>query len=195
MPAHPIFSEAHREFVHQAYMRQMLQPAAITTALNDRFGTNFKLVQVQRLINSKWSKRRKVVVQRVRAVVEKKTDSQLVKEHANKNAAAMERFAKKTETLADKALDMANNAGDARSMAAAAAAAKSAITMFRLTSGIDGVGTGGPRAAQFNFNFGNLPVQAAGAPPVEVVVTEAPAESRDDGDDEDDFEDDDDASG
>jgi hypothetical protein len=172
------------------YLRSELSPATITPMLNEKFKTQFTLVQVQRLINDRWSKKRKVLVERRRAI-ETKTDAQIVKATAQSHKRIMERFAGKTEKLADKALDMATGAGDARTMQAAASAAKSAITMFRVCSGIDSTNTGGPRAATFNFNFGNVvPAIAEDSGPVlEAQVVDA-APDEDDEDESYDEEDD-----
>jgi hypothetical protein len=189
MAAKSLFSDAHREMIHELYMRRMMQPAAITTALNDRFKTSFALVQVQRLINARWSGRRKRLLNRVRAV-EKMTDNQLVTEHTKKNRAALERWSGKAEKLADKALDHALATGDARTMSAASATAKNSISMFRICSGIDGPAQGG--RSTFNFNFGNITPTPAGA---EINVTPVNAESIDDDEEPEDFGDGDDGDG
>jgi hypothetical protein len=185
MAAHTIFSPAHRDFIRNCYLRSEMQPATIHPMLNEKYGTNYTLVQVQRLINNKWSKKRKVMLERIRTI-ETKTDGQIVKSITRKHAQIMDRFAGKSEKLADKALDMANSSSSPRSMAAAASAAKSAITMFRVCTGIDKPGTG-PTAATFNFNFSAIrPIKDGEEPaaPVEVQAIEASSPGDEDDDDD-----------
>lgn len=147
MPAHPIFSDAHREYIRRLYLTQSLQPATITPMVNKKFGTSYTPIQVQRLVNVKWSKLRKE--RNARAIaLQGATDAQLATNGARK---LMDRFADKAARLTDKNLDLALTSTDARSAASATAAAKAALTMTRLCLGIEGADPAA--AASYNFNF------------------------------------------
>ncbi len=184
MPAAKIFSDAHREFVRRAYLTQGFQPVVITSMLNAKFGSTFTGIQVQRLVNQKWSKKRRVFVERAKEL-NLKSDAQLTRELSAK---VMDDFAGRAVKGATKAFDMLDRANDARTLSAAASAAKSLVTTYRVCSGLDGVGAGGPRAATFNFNFANV---VAARSDVQQLVEVAPLVAEvvlgdDDVDDDDD---------
>jgi hypothetical protein len=81
----------------------------------------------------------------------------------------MKRFGNRAEKITERAMDMAEQARDARSLSAAVSAAKNGLAMFRACHGLDGPSSGG-RAATFNFNFANVPGRKPGES-VEVDVT------------------------
>ncbi len=106
MAATTLFSEAHIKLMHQLYLRQHYQPADVTTALNEKFGTTFESDQVRRAIVARgWSARRKKILAKEHAlslVTDKKIETQLVTAHAK----TMEKFATAAQTGADRALAM-----------------------------------------------------------------------------------------
>jgi hypothetical protein len=186
MAAKSMFSDEQRTHIRRSYLNQNLPPSAVVLSLNTKFGTTFSLGQVQRYISSNHSAAKTAILRKVETI-EVLSVNRIARKIANDKADAMVKFAGRSETLATKAFDMADRATDARTLTAAASAAKSAITMFRVCAGLDGPGSGPRGTSQFNFNFANvqplMPGQAQPAQGVlEVVVSPA---AEDDLDDED----------
>ena len=185
MAANSIFTDEQRDYIRRLYLKQSHTPANVCLALNEKFGTTFKHGQVQRHISSNHSAAKTAILRKV-ATIEELSVNRVARKIANDKADAMVKFAGRSEILATKAFDMADRATDARTLTAAASAAKSAITMFRVCAGLDGPGSGPAGRASFNFNFANvqplMPGQAQAQAVVEVEIV-APVVSDDDDDD------------
>lgn len=172
MAARSIFSPENQEFIARAYLEESRQPSEVTELLNQRFSTNFTVVQVQRHINRDLSKQRRVTA-RKRAAIQKKTASQIAREQAAETQRVLGRFADKSKQVTDKALDMAIQADNPRSLNAATSAAKAALTMFRVCSGLEDGSNAGPRSTVFNFNFASAqPLRDGEQPALEAQVVE-----------------------
>ena len=186
MAAKSLFTDDQRAHIRRTYLHQNLPPSAVVLSVNEKFGTSFTLGQVQRHISNNHSAAKTAIIRKVETI-EALSVNRIARKIANDKADAMVKFAGRSETLATKAFDMADRATDARTLTAAASAAKSAITMFRVCAGLDGPGSGPAGRSQFNFNFANvqplMPGQAQPAAGVLEVVVSPAAEG--DLDDED----------
>jgi hypothetical protein len=161
MAAPNIFSKPHLRFVHQSYLKMMLQPAEITVALNKKFGTNFEKGQVQRAISSRgWSKRRKKIEEDLEGV-ETVSDRRIVSSLARKHEEVMAEMAEGALGGARRALQFAQTAENVRSLAAAGSAAKSFFSTFALASGIENKANR-PTGHSYTFNFASTPVKRVG---------------------------------
>lgn len=164
MAAPNIFSKPHLRFVHQSYLKMMLQPAEITVALNKKFGTNFEKGQVQRAINTRgWSKRRRKIEEDLEGV-ETISDRRIVSTLARKHEEVMAEMAEGALGGARRALQFAQSAENVRSLAAAGSAAKSFFSTFALASGIENK-TNRPTGHSYTFNFASTPVKRVGVAP------------------------------
>lgn len=170
-----IFSEVHLKFIRHAYMRMMLPPSEVTAHLNAKYQTTYAVTQVQRVINNRgWSKRRKLVVEKLGTVEEKK-DTAIVRELATKHAAVMDKVAEGAVAGLDRAASFVRDARDARSLNAAASALKSLTATYRCAAGIDTSNTrSGPSVYTFNFAQHNPDA------PVEKPVVDISAEPTED---------------
>lgn len=170
-----IFSEVHLKFIRHAYMRMMLPPSEVTAHLNAKYQTTYAVTQVQRVINNRgWSKRRKLVVEKLGTVEEKK-DTAIVRELATKHAAVMDKVAEGAVAGLDRAASFVRDARDARSLNAAASALKSLTATYRCAAGIDNSTTrSGPSVYTFNFAQHNPDA------PVEKPVVDISAEPTED---------------
>jgi hypothetical protein len=161
MAAPNIFSKPHLRFVHQSYLKMMLQPAEITVALNKKFGTNFEKGQVQRAISSRgWSRRRKKIEEDLEGV-ETVSDRRIVSSLARKHEEVMAEMAEGALGGARRALQFAQTAENVRSLAAAGSAAKSFFSTFALASGIENKANR-PTGHSYTFNFASTPVKRVG---------------------------------
>ena len=164
MAAPNIFSKPHLRFVHQSYLKMMLQPAEITVALNKKFGTNFEKGQVQRAINTRgWSKRRRKIEEDLEGV-ETISDRRIVSTLARKHEEVMAEMAEGALGGARRALQFAQSAENVRSLAAAGSAAKSFFSTFALASGIENKANR-PTGHSYTFNFASTPVKRVGVAP------------------------------
>ena len=164
MAAPNIFSKPHLRFVHQSYLKMMMQPAEITVALNKKFGTNFEKGQVQRAISSRgWSKRRKKIEENLEGV-ETISDRRIVSTLARKHEEVMAEMAEGALGGARRALQFAQSAENVRSLAAAGSAAKSFFSTFALASGIENKANR-PTGHSYTFNFASTPVKRVGVAP------------------------------
>lgn len=164
MAAPNIFSKPHLRFVHQSYLKMMLQPAEITVALNKKFGTNFEKGQVQRAINTRgWSKRRRKIEEDLEGV-EMISDRRIVTTLARKHEEVMAEMAEGALGGARRALQFAQSAENVRSLAAAGSAAKSFFSTFALASGIENKANR-PTGHSYTFNFASTPVKRVGDAP------------------------------
>lgn len=164
MAAPNIFSKPHLRFVHQSYLKMMLQPAEITVALNKKFGTNFEKGQVQRAINTRgWSKRRRKIEEDLEGV-ETISDRRIVSTLARKHEEVMAEMAEGALGGARRALQFAQSAENVRSLAAAGSAAKSFFSTFALASGIENKANR-PTGHSYTFNFASTPVKRVGDAP------------------------------
>ena len=133
-------------------------PAQIVIELNQKFSTEFTMVQVRRLISGRgWGKRlrdlkvkelEKASAPIISAEVEK--PDTLATQH---DLATMDVFANKAEIAALKAFAMVELATDARTLASAAAAARSMVSTYRTVRGMDAAAGKRTGPATFNFNF------------------------------------------
>lgn len=178
MGAKAIFSEAHKTYIRNGYLTAGLTATSITPMVNKKFGTTFTERQVQRLINARWSKKLKAKLAKADARMQVR-DAQAANGLVKKT---MEHFATRAAKGADKAFDMMDRATDARTMASAAAAAKSMVTTTRLCLGIDGVGSGGVSVTNFNFNFADVKPEKVGDAASEPAL-DVEAQQLDDDDD------------
>lgn len=181
-----IFSEVHLKFIRHAYMRMMLPPSEVTAHLNAKYKTDYAVPQVQRVINSRgWSKRRKLVVEKVGQVEEKK-DSAIVRELAGAHARVMDRVAQGAVDGLDRAAAFVREARDPRALNAAASALKSLTATYRCAAGIDTSSSrSGPSVYTFNFSSHN-PDAPLPAKPVVELSADPGLESGPDSDLEDD---------
>ncbi len=144
-------------------MRMMLPPSEVTAHLNQKYKTDYAVTQVQRLINTRgWSKRRKLIVEKLGPVEEKK-DSAIVRELASQHARVMDRVAEGAVAGLDRAASFVRDARDPRALNAAASALKSLTATYRCAAGIDNSTTrSGPSVYTFNFSAhnGDAPQQA-----------------------------------
>ena len=171
MAAPNIFSKPHLRFVHQSYLKMMLQPAEITVALNKKFGTNFEKGQVQRAINTRgWSKRRRKIEEDLEGV-ETISDRRIVSTLARKHEEVMAEMAEGALGGARRALQFAQSAENVRSLAAAGSAAKSFFSTFALASGIENKANR-PTGHSYTFNFASTPVKRVGVAPT-IVSSES----------------------
>ncbi|MFZ9725628.1 MAG: hypothetical protein ACO3EH_00345 [Ilumatobacteraceae bacterium] len=141
----------------------MLMPQEITDKVNLKYKTEYATTQIRRLINTRgWSARRKVIVEKA-GIIEAKKDTAIVRELTKAHAKVMDDVARGTSQGLERAVEMVQRAGDARSLSAAASALKSLYTTWRVASGIDNSNTA-RGAATFSFNFANVDLRAAPQP-------------------------------
>jgi len=186
----PIFSDAHKAFMREAYLKRALQPSDVALALNKKFGTSVNSKQVGRFINDTGLSRR-------RKEIQAKVDERLAMSNSalatQLHAKIQDRFAERSAKACDKAFDFADRAHDSKTLASAVAAAKSAYSIFRLSSGIEDTGSG-PRNSTFNFNFAavkpikdsdvvDVATQVATAA-IDAAITAPETAGEDEGDDE-----------
>lgn len=158
--------------MRECYLRSFMQPADVASALNLKFKVEFTTKQVNRWINSTGLtfRRKQVAEQAENYVKASPTNRAIAKDVAKKHELALKRFGDRSEKITERAMEMAENARDARSMSAAVSAAKNGLAMFRACHGLDGPAGATGRAATFNFNFGNIPARKPGES-LEVNVT------------------------
>jgi hypothetical protein len=181
VPKPKLFSPEQQQFIRDCYLRSFMQPADVASALNLKFKVEFTTRQVNRWINTTGLtfRRNQIAEQAENYVKGSPTNRAIAKDVAKGHDAAMRRFGNRAEKITERAMDMAEQARDARSLSAAVSAAKNGLAMFRACHGLDGPSSGG-RAATFNFNFANVPGRKPGES-VEVDVT--PRDPLDDGED------------
>jgi len=176
-----IYTDEQRSHIRRAYLHLNLPPSAVVQSLNAKFGATFTLSQVQRYINNNHSVQKTAIIRKVETI-EALSVNRIARKIANDKADALVKFAERSETLATKAFDFADRATDARTLTAAASAAKTAISMYRVCNGLDGPSSGAAGRPHFNFNFSNVQPLKGQQAAVEVVVTPAVEDDLDDED-------------
>lgn len=176
-----IFSEEHLKFIRYLYFRVMLKPVEISEKVNAKFKTDFTPSQISRCINNRgWSARRKNMVEKLGAI-EAKKDTAFQRELVKAHDKVMDDVARGTTEGLHRAMQFVANADNPRTLQAAAAAAKSLFTTFRLAAGIDNSNTAQRGTNVYQFNFASTKVDDV----VEAAtdVSAQPAEIDDDSDD------------
>jgi hypothetical protein len=154
-----------KSYVSERYLADA-RPAEIARELNEKFGHTITPAQLRQTISrSGLPARKQQLDAKVCGLVSSAKVTALAKVQAAAPAAEMAKIAERTLGLANKAVAMAEEATRPRELASATAALGTTIKLYRLMVGIDGAGSGGPRAATFNFGF-------AGITPTRVTVTE-----------------------
>lgn len=184
MPTPNIFPDEHVKFVRFLYMRVMLMPTEITQKVNAKYKADYSVKQISRLINSRgWSARRKNMVAKL-GPIEQKKDSAILREIAQAHTKVMDDVAKGTTAGLERAMQFVAGAENPRTLQAAAAAAKSLLTTYRLAAGLDNSGTQRASSNVYQFNFAATQVED-----VRNVTETVPADvSATDLDDDDDHE-------
>lgn len=181
-----IFPEVHVKFIRHLYMRMMLQPAEVTDKLNLKYKTEYLPSQVQRVINARgWSKRRKLMVQKL-GEVETVKDNAIVKQIAEAHNKVMDDVAKGTERGLSRALQFVERADNPRSLQAAASAVKTLMSSWMVASGIENSTTARAQSASvFQINFASMPTRVPKQVEPVIETIQAPQVSADDFDEAD----------
>jgi hypothetical protein len=165
-----IFPPEHLKFIRHLYMRVMLMPAEITDKVNAKYGSNYSVSQLSRAINNRgWSARRKNMVERL-GPIEAKKDTAIQRELVRAHDRVMDDVVKGTTEGLQRAMQFVAQADNPRTMQAAAAAAKSLFTTFRLAAGLDNSSNRPAGANVYQFNFASTKVDdvVEAAQPVDV---------------------------
>ena len=177
-----VLAPEHLKFIRHLYMRVMLMPAEITEKVNAKYGTNYSVTQLSRAINNRgWSARRKNMIEKL-GPIEAKKDTAIQRELVRAHDKVMDDVVKGTTEGLHRAMQFVANADNPRTMQAAAAAAKSLFTTFRLAAGLDNANNRPQGTNVYQFNFASTKVDDVVEAATE--VTAAPAETAD----EDDFD-------
>jgi len=179
-----IFPEVHLKFIRHLYMRMMLQPAECTDKVNLKYKTDYIPSQIQRVINNRgWSKRRKLMVEKLGAI-ETVKDNAIVKQISDAHNKVMDDVAKGTANGLTRALQFVERADNPRSMQAAASAVKTLMSSWMVASGVENSSNTRQSSNVFQINFASLPTRVPRH--VEQVIEALPASPTDDGFDADD---------
>lgn len=147
------WSDEHLLLLKKLYLTCSIQPKECMVKVNEKFGTSYNIAQVRRAINDRgWSKKRKALIDKAKvAVVTSKESRAIVSSIVRDHKSVMEDFGERAKKGAKKAFDLVETSGSARELSAAAAAAKSLVSTYRVCYGLDQEArAGGPT---FNFNF------------------------------------------
>lgn len=162
-----IFPPEHLKFIKHLYMRVMLMPAEIADKTNAKYGTSYSAAQLSRTINNRgWSARRKNMVERL-GPIEAKKDTAIQRELVKAHDRVMDDVVKGTTEGLQRAMQFVAQADNPRTMQAAAAAAKSLFTTFRLAAGLDNSSNRPAGTNVYQFNFASTKVENI-AEPVEI---------------------------
>lgn len=152
-------------------------PRELVVELKEKFGVVLTAAQIrQKLTRSGVGRKKKEIDQRACSLVSSARVAALAKLHAASPSAQLSKWAERAVAGADRAFAMVEAATKPRDLASAAAAAKSLVSTFRLTSGIENSTTRPPGTPTFNFNFSNelLPTRVSVAPEGSAVIELAP---------------------
>lgn len=157
------WTQPELDYLKILYLRQQLSPKDCVDKLNKKFGKSWTAPQIHKAVEHRgWAAQKKLVAER--SAVECPSVppvGHLVTLRRRSHAAVMDAFVEKAEKGANKAFQFVSNATTARELNAAASAAKSLVTTYRLCAGMDAAGSGSGNVNTFNFNF------AGGLPPPE----------------------------
>jgi hypothetical protein len=147
-----LFAE-HRSFVVERYLADV-PPRELVDELAEKFGVVVKPSALRQWITrSGLAKRRAELDRKTCSLVSRAKVNALAKTKASEPVKHIENWALRTVGVTERAIEMAEGATKPRELASAVAAMSTGIRLYRLLVGIDGPGSGGPKAANFNFNF------------------------------------------
>jgi hypothetical protein len=154
MPCRPVLSVEHQQYVAERYIAGDIPPRELVAELKEKFGVLVKPSALRQWITRSGLAKRKAEVERKTcALASSARTTALAKARAGDPSKHIQEWAERTIGVTQRAFAMAEAAAKPRELASAVSALNTSTRLYRLLVGIDGPGSGGPGAANFNFNF------------------------------------------